>query len=812
MDGNASNHWFGSRKGTAVRGLAIVAAFGLLVAACAGSGTTNRQAAGDTPETIVNTVPPGDTILPPTTLLPTTSTQVPTESTTTTVAGSNSSSTSTTAPSGASSSTSSTSSTTTTTIPSLQPAVALLYPCAKSVRLGPFEAHTDPAAPDDCLNRNGVEWTSNKKVFVGGMEFRPSSESSTFYFDPLNAHVHAIGYSVFGSVLGSDLIVAQGIVDWSFQYTTGQNSAPGWAMPVKSDTIKLSTIQRLQGLSGVASFPKQPENGFPDYSVVTDESIKQLVGSVPSLATPNVTFSLDQVGLSQIPKYTFSLPSEIIQKVTGLQLSAAVTVQPVERSGSIGMAMFGSLKLPSILQGYEGELGVFWPVNGSVQLEKLLVKIGEIDLAVVRFKDIDLQYSVGDKLWAGSVSVLFGAGADALGFGGTIRIQDGDLKEIGVSVQGLPINIYGVASINALGGNLRLDPYGIKATAQVGVGPFVPKVGNVAVIDGEIIIDTNELSVAGVGYVGKIMIGNLELKGMRVGDMKVAYYWDGIASISGRGELYLDSAKNWGVGVGLRGAANSTDLSLGGDATLALGILRLGGTAAVSTKGVIACGIFQGLWFDDVRMGLSKDWSETAWRLRGNDCNSKEYEVPVAPVDGATGMGGGRNAAGDDLGGKSFNVQVADGQKMVTFAIDGAATGATVTAPDGTVINVTGLEQSTQSAPVDARWYVIHEPGDTVSYVVFGKPMGGTWKISTQGDTTPTISTSVIDAKSLPQNAPTQTLTPTQVGAPLTALPENPTGTPGNHAPVLEIVLVLAVLIAGLGVTLIIMRRRHHAA
>jgi len=806
MDGTQT-----TRRRLVVQAVAVTLACGLLFAACA-SSATNRSAAGDTTSTNpVATVAPGETILPPTTLLPTSTTTALSPSTSSTVAGSDSSTT-TTMNDASTSSSSSTSSTTTTTVPELEPAVAQVYPCAKSVRLGPFEALVDKSAPEDCLYRTGIEWTSTKKVFVGGMEFRPTAPDATFTFDPLNAHVHAVGYQVFGSILGGDLLVDEGVVDWSFQYSPSQNSAPGWAMPVKNDTIKLSTIGRLQGLSGVSSYPKQPVNGFPDYSVATDDSVQQLVGSVPSLATPDVVFTLDQVGLTTIPAYTFSLPSEIIQKVAGLQVEAAVTLQPVERSGALGIALFGKLKLPSVLQSFYGELGVFWPVSGPMRWEKLTVLIPEINLAVVRFKGIDLRYSVGDDLWAGKITVLFGAGADALGFGGTIRIQNGELKEIGVIVQGLPINIYGVASINALSGNLRLDPYGIRAIAQVGVGPFVPKVGNAAVIDGEIILDTNELSVSGVGYVGKIMVGNLELKGMRVADMKVAYYWDGIASISGKGELYLDTSKQWGIGVGLRGAANANEISLGGDATLSLGVVRMAATAAVSSKGVIACGIFKGFWFDDVRLGLSKDWSETAWRLRSNDCNSKEYEVPVAPVNGATGMGGGRNAAVEETGGASFNVQVADGQKMVTFAIDGGADSATVTAPDGTVINVTGLEQSTQSDAVDPRWMVFHEPGDTISYVIFGKPMGGTWKISTSGDTVPSVTTSVIDAKSVAKDAPTPTLTPTQVGAPLTALPENPTGTTGNEAPVLEIVLVLAGLIVVLGVTLAIMRRRHNPA
>lgn len=659
----------------------------------------------------------------------------------------------------------------------------------------------------DCLERKGLEWRSDKKVFVGGMEFRPIAPGAVVTFDPLNARVAATGYQALGSLFGGELIVDEGVIEWSFQYSPSQQGAPGWAMPVKGDTIKSSTIGRLPGLADVATYPRQPVNGFPDYTVVTDESVDQLVRAVPSLSTSDVVFDLSQVGLSAIPAYTVSAPSEIVQKVAGLDVEAALTLQPVERGGALGIAVSGRLKLPGILQSFTGELGIFWPVNGSVRLEKLLIQIGEIDLGIVRIQDVDLQYNVAEDLWAGRVVVLFGLGADALGFGGSIRIKDGELKEIGVTVQGQPINIYGVASINVLGGDLRLDPFGIKAVAQVGIGPFVPKVGNVAVIDGEIIIDTDELSVFGEGYVGRIMIGNLELEGMRVAEMKVAYYWDGIASISGVGELYLDDAKKWGVGVGLRGAANATDVSLGGDATISLGLIKIGGTAAVSTKGVIACGLVKGLWFDDVRVGLSKVWEEPAWRLRSSDCNSREFEVPVAPVGGSTEMGAGRNASSGAGAGSS--VKVADGQKMVTFAIDGTNGPATVTGPDGTVIPVTGTEQSTQNDPENPRWIVIHEPGDTISYVVVGRPAGGSWTITTASGASPTVSASVVDASSRPREAPTPVVKPAAVGAPLTAVPVAADGGSANDAPVLEIVIVLALLCAGLGISLVVLRRRH---
>ncbi len=95
--------------------------------------------------------------------------------------------------------------------------------------------------------------------------------------------------------------------------------------------------------------------------------------------------------------------------------------------------------------------------------------------------------------------------------------------------------------------------------------------------------------------------------------------------------------------------------------------------------------------------------------------------------------------------------------------------------------------------------------------MIFGKPMGGTWTITTSGDTVPTISTSVVDAKSQPQDALTQTLEPTQVGAPLTALPEDPTTPKESGGIIIETLIVLVVLFAALGVTLVIMRRRQNA-
>ena len=149
----------------------------------------------------------------------------------------------------------------------------------------------------------------------------------------------------------------------------------------------------------------------------------------------------------------------------------------------------------------------------------------------------------------------------------------------------------------------------------------------------------------------------------------------------------------------------------------------------------------KGLWFEDVRLGISKDWTERAGRLRGSECNSKEYEVPVNP-----------------------------------------------------------------------RWMVFHEPGDTISYVVVGKPAGGTWRVATSGTTAPNVTASVVDAASEVKDAETPVLEPTQVGAPLTALADNTAGEGDDSGLVPRIVLVLVVLVAGLGLATFNLRPRNRAA
>jgi hypothetical protein len=45
------------------------------------------------------------------------------------------------------------------------------------------------SAPEGCLSRSGLVWTSTQKVFVGGMEFRPVAPQAVVTFDPLNAHI-----------------------------------------------------------------------------------------------------------------------------------------------------------------------------------------------------------------------------------------------------------------------------------------------------------------------------------------------------------------------------------------------------------------------------------------------------------------------------------------------------------------------------------------------------------------------------------------------------------------------------------------------
>lgn len=650
-------------------------------------------------------------------------------------------------------------------------------------------------------------------MFVGGIEFRPVDATSIVRFDPFNAHVSATNYKAFASILGTPLLLDEGVIDWSFQYSSNQNGPIGGSMPVEADTVNLATVARLPGLADVQSYPKQPINGFADYTVVTDASVMELAGRFPSLATKDVVFPLDAIGLREIPKYTISVPSVAVQKLFGLDVSGSFSLQPVARGGALGIALGTSLALPDWLSGFSARFAAFFPVNGAMQIDEAKVDIPLVDLGAVRFKNVTMNYDNATDSWSGFIGVLLGPGDGALGFDGRLSIVGGKLQSVGVSVTGLPIPIGGAASIRKLGGLLSIEPLGIRASAQVGLGPNIdtmPGVGTaasvtLATIDGEIVIDTEELSLNGALTIAKIKIRDYEIKGLEMADARIAYYWDGLFSVSGNAKFFFDKEQTWGLRGGLRGGITADAVSLGGDVSIGLGpFLALGGTAAISTRGWIACGQVKGLWFKDARIGISYDWGQETARLRASDCNTDEYQVPLVPKGDATRPG--RNASGDGSDGASQAVEVRADQKMVSFAIDGA--GATITGPDGTVIDATGAEQSAQSDPTDPRWMVVHQPGDSVSYVFVARPAAGTWTVTPGGGATPTVTVSVLSERSEPLDATAEVLKPTSAPTPLSTHVEVVVASSDTGSSWPTIIVVLVALGVALAVALIVLRRR----
>jgi hypothetical protein len=665
--------------------------------------------------------------------------------------------------------------------------------------MGPLEMKA--VEPSTCLARRGLEWSTERPVTVGGIDFRPVAPGAVVVFDPFNARVASTGYEAYGTILGAPLLLASGPIEWSFQYTPAQNGPIGSSMPVQADVVDLTTVARLPGLTDVRSYARQPINGFVDYSSVTDESVVELSGRFRSLTTADVVFPLDAIGLREIPEFSVSVPSVAVQELAGLEVTGAFSLQPVSRDGRLGMRVATSLSLPNWLSGYRGEFAAFFPVNGDAEIDRLLVDIKLIDLTAVRFKNVYLVYDKPTDTWSGRVSVLLGPGEDALGLDGRMSIVDGDLQSVGVTLTGLPIRIGEVASINALGGVLTVEPLGVRALGTLGLGPNVPNLGNVAVADGELVIDEDEISLTGSVTVGSIKIRDYVVKGLRVADARVAYYWDGLASISGSAQFFLDDAQTWGIRAAVRGGATGDALSLGGDGVIRLGpLVSLNGSAAISSRGWIGCASVRGLWFTETRVGVSYDWGQPAARIRGDDCNTESYQLPLRPSGAAQS---GRNAAaGDD---DERIVEVPAGRRMVTFSIGGA--GATVLGPDGTRIVVTGAEQSMTSDPVDPRWMVVRQPGDTTAYVLVGQPAAGTWTVLTSDGDAP-VEASAVSADSRPKDAPTQVLDPTSEPMPLSTLSGGVAATSDGGTEWLRVLIVLLGLVLVLTAVIAVERRR----
>jgi hypothetical protein len=650
-------------------------------------------------------------------------------------------------------------------------ASAPVLDCATSVAIGPLVVRA--SIETDCLTRSGLTWSSTSTVSVGGIELAPRGESAKLVFDPLNARISANSYTASGSLLGKKVLIADGNIDWSFQYRPGQNGALGPFMPAVSDVVNLDRVAQLPGLADVRTFSTDAATGFVDYSGVSDESASQLAGLFPSLSTSSVSIPLDAIGLTAVPRLTVSLPTVAIQQIAGLEVGGAVTLQPVTRDDAIGLSIGGSLQLPGVFSGANGSFGFFVPVNGDTILDELVIDVPVIEVGAGRVEDLLLNYDAPTKTWSGKVFVQLGPAAKSIGIGGSMSIVDGKLNSIGVQVAGLPVDIGGVISLNRLGGEVTFEPFRLSATGQIGLGPFVPNIGNVAIVDGSLSIDESEVAISGLVTIGSVDVLGTKIRGLEVADARVAYRWDGRASIAGNAYFFLDAARTWGVRGQLRGAATATDVSIGGDVSIYLGpLFELGGSAAASTKGWIACGRLAGTWFSsESRLGLAYDWGAESIAVRGNDCNTAEYEVdttspaPQTPIDSNPETSilpvSFVRAAGVpvDAGTESFELR--SDEQMLTITLEDVDGTARVVSPDGTVINVSDEAEVETDDPTDPRWIVLRPPGSTEAFVVVGSPQGGRWTVETPSNPETQISASVVSASSRPEQAPLADLVPT---------------------------------------------------
>lgn len=641
--------------------------------------------------------------------------------------------------------------------------------CVKSVTVGPLTVRVGNEV--ECLERRGLTWSSRATVTVGGVKFVALDPQSRIVFDAFNARVRASGYEAVGSVLGADLVLASGEIDWSFQYRPDQNTGLGRFMPTQSDIIDLTLVSQLPGLGDVRSLPKDPVSGFVDYSTVSEESVALLVERFPTIAGPDVRIPLSALGLTAVPVLTISLPTKLIQSLTGLEVGGAVTMQPVERDGSLGMVIGGAVRLPAVLERAEGVFAFFIPLNGSTQIDELRVDVPRIDFGVGRIENLLLNYDAPTKTWSGGALVLVGPGTDAIGVGGTVSVVDGRLQTIGVKVAGLPVDIAGVLSLNRLGGTLRIDPFSLEATAQIGIGPFVPGVGNLAVIDGGVEIGETEIAASGVMKIGTLTILGQSLPGLQIADARIGYRWDGVASISGNGYLSFDVGESWSIRGGFRGAANATAVSVAGNVSVALGpLFTLSGVAAVGTRGAVACAVIGSTWFtSETRIGIAHDWGSGRVEVRGSECNTKAYEVPTVASSETTSAGSAasigdsptvafvRSAAPAEPTADGVELDIPNGQQMLTIAVPDDAADAAIIGPDGTRIDVSGGEVETDD-PDNPRWIVLQPPGSDVRSVLVGSPAGGTWVVETQQAAVDSIQAEVVSAESQPRTIAAETL------------------------------------------------------
>ena len=571
--------------------------------------------------------------------------------------------------------------------------------CTRSVTIGPL------AVSGSCLKREGMTWVTTAGAKVGGLTFVPAGGGAKLTIDPLNLRIATTGNAViqldataYGRRLGP-VTVYKGAFDWTWQYKVGLAGLSAFVMPQGGSAVSLSGLSKLPGLSGAGSLPRLADLGFPDFSRLSEANVAKLAASIPSLHTPDVSVPLALLGVASLPELRFRLPSG--NALFGFSLGGDVGLKLGERNGVKGVDVSVTMMLPENLGSISGSGSFFVGVDGAVVLDALGFSAPEVGFpGGITAMPVELGYDGATNTWSGRTAVLLGFTANDTKLGGSWLIVNGQLKHIGIVAGGVPLG--SVVTLDNLEADLTLGPTRVYGSAALAAGPKIPALGGRIVgIDGTFDFNGDYADVA-----GSVTVANTELA-----NADVKYWWNGTFEVAGKVQYFLDAADEYGFRGQIKGSASKSAFNVEGSVRFQAKDRFLDGQALVSSRGVAGCATVHGILWSDVRLGAGYKWGASNIDWLGGSCDFSAYRAKVAARGAPAGS--------------SQVVQVARGQKAVSFKVAGAGAAPqfTLTGPGGASVTT----PADRGTVINDRFVIVQQPTDATTYVAVARPAKGAW-------------------------------------------------------------------------------------
>lgn len=576
--------------------------------------------------------------------------------------------------------------------------------CTRSIVLGPLQIESE------CLKREGMVWTTKASATVGGLKFVPNGAGSELIIDPLNLRVAVrgsakvtAGASFFGRQLGP-VTLYEGAFDWTFQYRPDLTGLSRLVMPqpgAGGKQISQNTWKGIPGLSGVASMPRLPDLGFPDFSKLSTAEVSKLASKVPSLRTPNVQIPLSLLDINALPELRFQVPSSA-GTVFGFPVKGEVALKMAERGGVRGVDTTLNLGLPAIFGGVAGSSRFFVGVNGQVVVDAVGIDAKEVTLpGLIRVAPVKLAYDGPKNTWEGDTRVYLGFKEADTGLGARWLVENGQLRRIGISAGGIPLG--GVATVDDLTADLTTQPTRVYGSVGIGAGPRIPVLNTRAIRIGGTFDFNGDFARIG----GDVAVANIPLA-----NAKVEYWWNGYFSADGKVSYFIDGKNEYGFVGTIKGEASKKGFNAEGSVSFKAKSKSFSGKGLVSSVGVAGCASIKGFLWTDINLGAGYKWGAKWIDWIGGSCDFGPYRAKLRAVSAQAGG--------------PVSTTVGTGRRAVAFKVLGDGTAPprfTLTGPGG--VSVTTPEDG--DSVVNDRFVVVQQPGEKATYVAVAKPKAGRW-------------------------------------------------------------------------------------